>query len=52
MTRRCSQAVLAVVHRLGIHSVTAHRLATSLLGTVGVVLMALVGARIAGRRAG
>ncbi|MCB1249828.1 MAG: glycosyltransferase family 39 protein [Acidimicrobiales bacterium] len=45
-------AVLAVVHRLGIHSVTAHRLATSLLGTVGVVLMALVGARIAGRRAG
>ena len=45
-------AVLAVVHRLGIHDVTAHRLVTAGLGTAGVVLIALVAARVAGRRAG
>jgi hypothetical protein len=43
---------LAIPSRLGWTSVAAHRVASSLLGALTVVLVGLIGARVGGRRAG
>jgi 4-amino-4-deoxy-L-arabinose transferase-like glycosyltransferase len=44
--------VLAFFSKLGLTSVTSHRLLSSLAGVVGVVLIGLVARRVAGHRAG
>jgi len=43
---------LGIMHKIGIGSPTGQRLATSVVAIAGVVLIALVARRIAGRRAG
>jgi 4-amino-4-deoxy-L-arabinose transferase-like glycosyltransferase len=44
--------VLAFFSRLGLTSVTSHRLLSSVAGVVGVVLIGMVARRVAGHRAG
>jgi len=43
---------LAILQKLGLHTVDQQRLGTSVLGAVGIVLLGLLAWRLAGRRAG